>query len=60
MTTPDENKNVSSTPIVDPFPKPNTIPSGWDVSGFKTDSRPASDEGSPEKGNTENRNREMK
>ena len=36
MTTPNEKEKVDSTPIVDPFPKPNTIPSGWDVSAFKT------------------------
>jgi hypothetical protein len=41
MSTPDENTNVSETPIFDPFPKTNTMPSGWDLSGLTPDPVPA-------------------
>jgi hypothetical protein len=34
MSTPTENPNVSEPPIFDPFPEPNTMPSGWDLSGL--------------------------
>jgi hypothetical protein len=44
MKTSNETKSTSTTPIVDPFPKPNTIPSGWDVSGMVSDHRASSTE----------------
>jgi hypothetical protein len=37
MSTPTENPNVSETPIFDPFPETNTMPSGWDLSGLTPD-----------------------
>ena len=60
MTTPDETRNTPSMPIVDPFPKPNTIPSGWDVSAFKTGERAASEERPLDKPKPEERNRDLK
>jgi hypothetical protein len=41
-TTPNENTNVSETPLFDPFPEPNTMPSGWDLSGLVSEPAPAS------------------
>jgi len=34
MSTPNENPNVSENPIFEPFPEPQTMPSGWDLSGL--------------------------
>ena len=59
MTTPNESEKVPSTPVVEPFPKPNTIPSGWDVSAFKADEQTAS-EGKPLKQKPENRKLDLK
>ena len=42
MSTPTENTNVSETPIFEPFPEPQTMPSGWDLSGLTPDPVPAS------------------
>jgi hypothetical protein len=42
MSTPNEDTNVSETPIFEPFPEPNTMPSGWDLSGLTPDPLPAS------------------
>ena len=39
MSTPTENPNVPEAPIFDPFPEPNTMPSGWDLSGLTPDPR---------------------
>lgn len=41
MSTPNEDPNISDTPIFDPFPEPNTMPSGWDLSGLTRDTEPA-------------------
>jgi len=41
MSTPTENPNVSETPIFDPFPETNTMPSGWDLSGLVPEPVPA-------------------
>jgi len=41
MSTPNENPNASDTPIFDPFPEPQTMPSGWDLSGLTPDPAPA-------------------
>ncbi len=43
MSTPTENLNVSEAPIFEPFPEPNTMPSGWDLSGLISKPEPASD-----------------
>jgi hypothetical protein len=40
-TTPNEDTNVPETPIFDPFPKPVTMPSGWDLSELTPDPQPA-------------------
>ena len=37
MTAPTENPNVTDDPIFDPFPEPNTMPSGWDLSDITHD-----------------------
>jgi hypothetical protein len=31
-TTQDENRDVTQSQYFDPFPQPQTIPSGWDMS----------------------------
>ena len=41
MSTPNENPNVSETPIFHPFPEPSTMPSGWDLSGLTSGPQPA-------------------
>ena len=46
--TPNEDTNVPETPIFDPFPKPVTMPSGWDLSEITPDPQPASDENTDE------------
>ena len=42
MTTPNENPKVPETPVIEPFPKTNTMPSGWDMSGLTPDPEPDS------------------
>jgi len=34
MNTQDENQDIVQTSAYNPFPEPQTIPSGWDTSGF--------------------------
>jgi hypothetical protein len=34
MNTQDENRDFVQSQYFDPFPEPQTIPSGWDTSGF--------------------------
>jgi len=34
MNTPDEDRDVTFNSAYNPFPEPQTIPSGWDTSGF--------------------------
>jgi hypothetical protein len=41
MSTRNENTTVAEAPIFDPFPEPNTMPSGWDLSGLTPDPAPA-------------------
>ena len=43
MNTPKKtNQETEQAPIFDPFPKPQTMPSGWDLSGLaSTQSLPA-------------------
>lgn len=41
-TTPNEDTNVVPEPIFDPFPEPQTMPSGWDLSALTLDPVPAS------------------
>ena len=36
MTTQDENRDSVQSSAYNPFPEPQTIPSGWDTSGFFT------------------------
>ncbi|GAB4532989.1 MAG: hypothetical protein Fur0018_21960 [Anaerolineales bacterium] len=40
-TTPNEDTNVVSQPIFEPFPEPNTMPSGWDLGALSSDPQPA-------------------
>ncbi len=46
MNTPKKmNQEAAQGPIFDPFPKPQTMPSGWDLSSFDaTPSLPATAE----------------
>ena len=44
MNTQDENQDTAQTSARTPFPEPQTIPSGWDTSGFSSAPRPTSDE----------------
>jgi hypothetical protein len=34
MNPQDENQDIAQNPAYNPFPEPQTIPSGWDTSGF--------------------------
>jgi len=34
MNTQDEDRDVFQSQYFDPFPQPQTIPSGWDLSGL--------------------------
>lgn len=34
MITQDENQDTVQNSAYDPFPEPQTIPAGWDTSGF--------------------------
>jgi hypothetical protein len=34
MNTPDEKQDTVHTAAYNPFPEPQTIPSGWDLSGL--------------------------
>lgn len=34
MNTPNEDRDVAQSSAYNPFPEPQTIPSGWDTSGF--------------------------
>jgi hypothetical protein len=36
MTTQDEDRDVMTSHCFEPFPEPQTIPSGWDLSGFNS------------------------
>jgi hypothetical protein len=44
MNAPDENQNTVHSSAYNPFPEPQTIPSGWDTSGFFSAPQPASNE----------------
>ena len=41
MNTQEENRDNVQSQYFDPFPEPQTIPSGWDTSGFLTTPEPA-------------------
>lgn len=34
MITQEENQDTLQTSVYNPFPEPQTIPSGWDISAF--------------------------
>lgn len=34
MTTQDDDRDVSQSQYFDPFPQPQTIPAGWDLSAL--------------------------
>jgi len=40
MSTQNEKDHPAETPIFDPFPEPNTMPSGWDLTGIAPSSAP--------------------
>ena len=40
MSRPNEETNTTPEPIFDPFPEPQTMPSGWDLSVFIPDPGP--------------------
>jgi hypothetical protein len=45
MNTQAENQDTAQNPAYNPFPEPQTIPSGWDTSGFLSNPEPTSDAG---------------
>lgn len=51
MNTDNENQDANHNSAYNPFPEPQTIPAGWDLSGLtsmpQTDSEPQA-KGSPE------------
>ena len=44
MTTQDEDRDIVQNSAYNPFPEPQTIPSGWDTSGFFSVTEPVSDQ----------------
>jgi hypothetical protein len=44
MNTQDEDQDAVHTSAYNPFPEPQTIPSGWDTSAFFAAPEPASDQ----------------
>jgi hypothetical protein len=44
MNTQDEDRDVFQSHCFDPFPQPQTIPSGWDLSGLFPSQQPDSDQ----------------
>ena len=44
MNTQDEKQDTVQTSAYNPFPEPQTIPSGWDTSAFFSTPQPASSE----------------
>jgi hypothetical protein len=53
MNTQDEDRDVFQSHCFDPFPQPQTIPSGWDLSGLFPAPQPASDKQAPDSSETE-------
>jgi hypothetical protein len=51
----EKTENVERAPIIEPFPEPQTMPSGWDLSGLVADPLPKST--SPTKQNVDNDNK---
>lgn len=43
MNTPNEDQIVTDNSAYNPFPEPQTIPSGWDLSGFESTPQADSD-----------------
>jgi hypothetical protein len=43
MNTKDENQDIVQSAAYNPFPEPQTIPSGWDLSGFTSTPQGESD-----------------
>lgn len=41
MSTQDKNLDIIQTSTFNPFPEPQTIPSGWDISGLLSVPEPA-------------------
>jgi hypothetical protein len=41
MNTPDEKQDTVPSTAYNPFPEPQTIPSGWDTSTFFSSPQPA-------------------
>ena len=41
MNTQDENQEIAHSSAYNPFPEPQTIPSGWDLSEFLSAPEPA-------------------
>ena len=44
MNTQDQNQDTAQASVRNSFPEPQTIPSGWDTSGFSAAPQPVSDE----------------
>ena len=60
MNTEDENQDTVHTSAHNPFPEPQTIPSGWDTSGFLSDPEPASVEQGDDSAESKSNNREAR
>ncbi|MBK8824748.1 MAG: hypothetical protein IPN58_19690 [Anaerolineales bacterium] len=41
MNTQDENRDIDHNSAYNPFPEPQTIPAGWDMSAFLSTPEPA-------------------
>jgi len=55
MNTQDEHQDTAQTSAYNPFPEPQTIPSGWDTSVFSPTPQPASGEQADDSAESESR-----
>jgi hypothetical protein len=53
MTTQDEDQDIVYSSAYNPFPEPQTIPSGWDTSGFFSTPAPASTQAADDSADSE-------
>ena len=53
MSTQDEDRDVVQRHCFDPFPEPQTIPAGWDISAILSAPQPASDQQTVDSSETE-------
>jgi hypothetical protein len=53
MNTQDDNRDVFHSQYFDPFPQPQTIPAGWDLSGLFPAPQSGSDQQTEDSSETE-------